>query len=320
MDPSRRTMLQAAIAGLGVATLDSNPSAAQAKFTTEKTADFVLVKDAEGKTLARYIFGKVPAGETPPAVSYTDFTHPIWTPGGEVITDVGAKDHPHHRGIFFAWIQAEGVRNGDWWGWGVRAPKVGRTIVNRAMRVISADANSAVIEAVNMWKADDENILLETIRIRAHQARGHQLLDYTYHFAAAGPRDVTVGQQPFGGFCYRAKPRGEIIISDSSGALDRANSDPDVPAKNWPSKPWYDFSTKDQSGKIVGGAVFDHPSNPPTSWHIVRFAHMLNPCIVRDHMVMIDNKGLTLRYRVAAHDGGADIAALDALAADFRKS
>ena len=66
--------------------------------------------------------------------------------------------------------------------------------------------------------------------------------------------------------------------------------------------------------------MFNHPSNPPTTWHIVRFAHMLNPCILRDGKVMIGKKGLTLRYRVAAHDGGADIAALDALAADFRKT
>jgi hypothetical protein len=28
--------------------------------------------------------------------------------------------------------------------------------------------------------------------------------------------------------------------------------------------------------------------------------------------------GLTLRYRVAAHDGAADVAALDAIATDFR--
>lgn len=320
MDSSRRVLLQAAAAGLGITAFKASEATAQGKFATEKTPDFLLIKDAKGKSLARYLFGKVPPDEARPAVPFTAYTHPVWTPAGEEITDVGAKDHPHHRGVFCAWIQAEGTRSGDWWGWGQRAPKAGRTILSRSARVVSSTADAAVIEAVNLWIAEDAEILMETVRIRAHQARGHQLLDYTYRFRPANSRDVVLGHQPFGGFCYRAKPRGEIIISDSSGPLDRENADPDVPAKNWPAKPWYDFSTKGPNGKILGGAVFDHPKNPTTSWHIVRFAHMLNPCIVRDGTFTIGQAGLTLRYRVAAHDGGADIAALDALAADFRKT
>jgi hypothetical protein len=222
--------------------------------------------------------------------------------------------------VFCAWIQAEGVRNGDWWGWGQRAPKAGRTIVNRAARSPTADGRSAGVEAVNVWMAEDAQILVETVRMRAHLARGHHLLDYVYTFRPASARAVVLGRQPFGGFCYRAQPRGGIVISDSWGALDRANADPDDPAKNWPARPWYDFSTTAADGKTVGGAVFDHPKNPISSWHIVRAAHMLNPCIVRDGPYTIGAQGLTLRYRVAAHDGPADIAALDALATDFHHS
>lgn len=320
METRRRTLLHLAANGLGVVAFNFNQAAAQVRFRTAKTADFFLIHDSKGKPVARYLFGKAPAGETSPAVPFTAYTHPVWTPAGERITDVGAKDHPHHRGVFCAWIQAEGTRNGDWWGWGQRAPKAGRTIVNRSARIVSSTATSAVVEAVNVWKAEDVDILVETVRVHALQARGHQILDYAYSFRPATSRDVILGQQPFGGFCYRANPRGEIVISDSSGPLDRENSDPDAPAKNWPAKPWYDFSTKAANGKIVGAAVFDHPKNPTTSWHIVRFAHMLNPCIVRDGKFTIGKAGLILRYRVAAHDGGADIAGLDALAADFSKT
>ena len=133
MEPSRRSMLQTAVAGVGVAAFNSSQAAAATKYTVERTNDFVLIKDTHRRTLARYLFGKIPAGETAAGVPFTDYTHPIWTPAGEVITDVGAKDHPHHRGVFCAWIQAEGALNGDWWGWGQRAPKAGRTIVNRSV-------------------------------------------------------------------------------------------------------------------------------------------------------------------------------------------
>ena len=315
MGASRRSVLQGAVAGLGVSGLGASSAQGQGRLTVETGSDTILVKDAAGKSLARYIFGKMPAGEKAPGVPFTDFTHPVWTPAGEVVTDVGAVDHPHHRGVFCAWIRAEASRNGDWWGWGQRAPKDGRVIVNRSARVVGG-----TIEAVNVWKAENDEVMLEHVRIRPSSARGHTIVDYEYHFAPATSRPVVIQQEPFGGFCYRAKPRGEIIISDASGPLDTPNADPDVPARNWPARPWYDFSTKSADGKIVGGAVIEHPKNPKGTWHIVRFAHMLNPCICRDGPVTIGAKGLTLRYRVAAHDGPADAAALNALHADFAKT
>ena len=58
----------------------------------------------------------------------------------------------------------------------------------------------------------------------------------------------------------------------------------------------------------------DHPRNPPSTWHVVRGIHMLNPCIVSDAAVTIPEKtavpeGLTElvipagRYARATHVG-----------------
>src|ERR1051326_6035738 len=33
--------------------------------------------------------------------------HPVNTPSGEVVTALAPDDHPHHRGIFFGWHDAE---------------------------------------------------------------------------------------------------------------------------------------------------------------------------------------------------------------------
>ena len=75
-----------------------------------------------------------------------------------------------------------------------------------------------------------------------------------------------------------------------------------------------------ETSTLAGAAVMNHPSNPPSTWHVVRLPHMLNPCICRDGPVAIGANGLTLRYRVVAHDGPADGAALDALYDAFAKA
>lgn len=290
------------------------------RFTSMMDDSTILISDPAGKPALRYVFGPMPASETAPAVPGTAFTHPLRTPGGIVVTDVGAADHPHHRGVFCAWIDVEGEARGDWWGWGARAPKDGRAIVSRGAGLIEADETSATLEASNAWQADGRDILIEQLRIRVSQRAGHVIADYAYRFLPATARPVTIAQNPFGGFCYRANPRGPITISDGSGPLDLQDSWQDSYDLNWPARPWYDFSTE-QDGATAGAAVIDHPGNGPTTWHIIRPAHMLNPCVVAPGPVTISPEtGLLLRYRVAAHDGPAQAAVLDDLARDFAAS
>lgn len=287
------------------------------RFTLSQDDHAILIRDPAGQPALRYLFGPVPAGERAPAVPGTAFTHPLWTPGGIVVTDVGAADHPHHRGVFCAWINVEGKARGDWWGWGARAPKDGRVIVPRNATPLGADAGSAGFEAVNAWQADGQDILIEHLRVIVCQSAGHTVADYDYRFAPATTHPVVIAQNPFGGFCFRANPRGAITISDASGPLDLEDSWQDSYELNWPARPWYDFSTE-ADGVIAGAAVIDHPDNPPCTWHIIRPAHMLNPCVVAPGPVIVTpERNLRLRYRVAAHDGPADAAALDRLARDF---
>ena len=321
MDADRRTLLAGALACSGASLLKVPAMAAGAKpFTAVDDGSALLVRDPGGASEVRYLYGALPAGEKGPAVPGTAYSHPVWTPGGEVVTDVAAPDHPHHRGVFCAWIDVAGDRKGDWWGWGARAPKDGRAIISRDAKILTAGASGAVLEARNAWRADGQDVLLETVRIRASQAKGHNILDYSYHFVPASDTPVVLAKNPFGGFCYRAKPRGQIVISGPSGAMDRQDSWQDSFERNWPVSPWYDFSTTDAAGKTAGAAVIEHPGNPASTWHIIRPAHMLNPCIVAAGPVQIAPKvGITLRYRVAAHDGPVDPTALDALHAEFAR-
>jgi hypothetical protein len=277
----------------------------------------VRVSDTAGVPVLRYVFGSLPAGEPAPAVEGFDYTHPLHTPSGDVVTDLRPADHPHHRGIFCGWVRVEGAKTGDWWGWGALAPIKDRRIVNNRLDARVGPAGVEV-RADNAWQAEGETVLEERLRLSVRRAEGCNVADYTYRFTAPGTAPVVLAQNPFGGFCYRARPEGKQTVSAPEGAVDRPDAVFNKAETDWPSRPWYDLTYARPDGKVSGVAVLDHPRNPPTAWHVVRGIHMLNPCIVAGGPVTIaPEQPLTLRYRVVAHDGPADATLLNRLAAEF---
>jgi hypothetical protein len=92
------------------------------------------------------------------------------------------------------------------------------------------------------------------------------------------------------------------------------------PETDWPDAPWYGASLALPGGVLVGAAVINHPSNPPTLWHNHRDIRMINPCIVAPAAVRVEpSHPLVLRYRVVAFDGAVPSAELGKLAAAFGK-
>ena len=48
------------------------------------------------------------------AVPRSNYIHPVYGPSGELLTRDWSKDHPHHRGIYWAWPEVEfGTIRGD---------------------------------------------------------------------------------------------------------------------------------------------------------------------------------------------------------------
>ncbi len=279
-----------------------------------------LFRDAAGRPMARYMTGALPAGEKRPSVAGSCFTFPIHTPSGVDVTDLGPADHPHHRGVFCGWVKVEGERPGDWWGWGALAPKDGRAVENG--RIQSSTAGGAArLEAVNAWKADGVTVLQETLTLSASQEGAANILDYDYRYSAPTDHPVILAQNPFGGFCYRARPRGALVVTGPDGEVMRPDSVYNQAERNWPASRWYDLTYHQPDGAVNGVAVLDAPSNPPTTWHIARGLHMLNPCIAASGPVTIrPGKALRLRYRLVAHDGDAASARLDRLYDEWAQS
>ena len=60
-----------------------------------------------GEPVLRYNFATVPVPAALKGKKYaearSDYIHPLYGPGGEVLTVDYANDHPHHRGVYWAW-------------------------------------------------------------------------------------------------------------------------------------------------------------------------------------------------------------------------
>ena len=290
-------------------------AAQAAKMTTSREGDAMVVK-AGDKEVLRYQL-KAPADAKLPVESGA-YLHPVTTPSGVVVTDVAPKDHPHHRGIFLAWVEMHGKKDADFWGWGEHAPTKGRRIVNRGSTPAPSFRGTGW-NASNEWVADGEQGLQEIVMgtVIPDAAAKAYVIDLVYHLRA--PEEVTLSRWAFSGFCVRTRGDGVLTAYSPAGEVKLPNPSHVKPESDWPDAAWYGYTLKFDDGKVAGVAVDNHPDNPPTLWHNHRDVRMLNPCVVAPAEVKLKPKEpFVLRYRVVVHDGETPAKELDRLAAEWQ--
>jgi hypothetical protein len=270
-----------------------------------------------GETVFRYVVRK---GSEPGSVSPSAcYFHPITTPSGLVVTDVGPDDHPHHRGVFLAWLEVKSATSsGDFWGWGKYAPIEDRAIVHRSMGGISSSAGIASFQANNQWIAADKPLLKEAVNARFMPRKDGWVYDLGYRLTPE--TDLMLGKHAFSGFAVRLRKDLPLVACDSSGPVKLPSPSHLKPETDWPDRPWYAFEITVDSNRKAGIAVLSHPTNPPTLWHNVASIGLLNPCIIaRGPVTLKAGEPLFLRYQVVTFDGPVPTAFLNRLAEEYSK-
>ncbi|MDP2897398.1 MAG: PmoA family protein [bacterium] len=260
----------------------------------------MVLKTPDGRTVFRYMTKK-PADSELTANSVCCF-YPVNTPSGERVVDFAPSDHRHHRGIFLAWHSMTGKEKADFWGWGEWAPTKDRVIQNRSVKLVESDASHAVLEVRNDWLVEERPMIHELLKVDARETKGAYVIDLDYRLTPT--EDVTLDRTAFGGFCVKARKEGKGVYESPSGEVKLPDPHYLKPETDWPAADWYDYTIRLDSGKTVGIAVLDHPSNPPTTWHNLAPIAMVNPCIVAPGSVKLTrDTPLRLRYRLVIHDG-----------------
>src|SRR3984957_16375483 len=178
----------------------SGSAYAAADYTLTPVEYGMQLKTPDGKVVFEYMTKKPDGiGLTSPSVACF---HPVNTPSGERITNIAPNDHPHHRGIWVGFMDSEfhvpsdfpqarpthpvegfTVERGDFWSWGVYAPREGRLIQTRDIKLVNADDKHAKIEIHNEWLIDNRKMMDETDEVSVSQQDGVYVIDLYYRFA-----------------------------------------------------------------------------------------------------------------------------------------
>lgn len=163
-----------------------------------------------GRPVLTYNFGtvSVPTGVGGKyAVARGDYIHPLYGPQGEVLTRDYSPDHPHHRGVYWAWPEVT-------WKGETRDLHALQGIFARPVKMIRKAGN--VLEAESVWKwGDREPIVSERVRITAAPEKdGRRVIDFELRFEAlvAGVTLARRHQDAYGGFNLRFSTRAQQTI------------------------------------------------------------------------------------------------------------
>jgi hypothetical protein len=290
------------VTGLLAATRLTSTAAESAFSFSETNNSTGLELFENGQPVFIYNYGMVLAPGAADRLRRSSYLHPVYAPDGTLMTDDFNKDHPHHRGIFWAWevVTVDGRTDDVWTVKGFKQKFV-------RWKARETNNNSARLSVENGWFDGEKKFVKEDVEIVTHRAaKDQRVMDFTLSFEALDGPVVIVGtpdsKKGYGGFAFRTAPRDggaakTIIrtdkgISEQDGVLSR--------------HPWAEIAGSFH-GKEAGVRIEDDPANPgyPKNGWLMRHSFaLLNVSYPGlDPITLQPGKPLVLKYRVILFNG-----------------
>jgi hypothetical protein len=228
-----------------------------------------------------------------------------------------AKDHPHHRSLWFTHGNVNGL---DFWA--LEKQK----IVHRKFVKTEIKNNTALIVAENDWLDKENKPVCSDIRTLRFGVLGEmRYIDFDVTVTAVqdsvvfgDTKEGTLGLRVPGTMDLTAKKRNPN--ADWNGHIVNAEGIKD--RETWAKRSdWVDYYGTVE-GETLGIAVLNHPSSfrYPTYWHVRDYGlFAANPFGVHDFEGTTEKNGehkmqkgdsFTLRYRILFHKGNAESAGI----------
>ena len=230
------------------------------------------------------------------AVPRSNYIHPVYGPSGEMLTRDWSKDHPHHRGIYWAWPEVEfGSKLGDLHALQiVFARPTGKIIL-----VNQPDYAQVEAENIWMWK-DSIPIVREVAMIRAYRATEKgRVIDLAFRFIAM--RDsVSLARREtrfYGGLNIRMQtPKFQEISFYRDSTVT-------VPVRAWSDLSGLFSGSKSKSGMLV----LQNNKNPDYPGEYIQYPDLawIQPTFPASgtRYKLVPGIPLVLRYRLFIHSG-----------------
>ncbi len=231
------------------------------------------------------------------AVPRSDYIHPLYGLNEEILTRDWSRDHPHHRGIYWAWPEVSYKAE-------LMDLHALQKIFARPTGKIKLQEKSEYVqvEAENLWITEEElmPIVKEIALIKAYPQREQvRIVDLAFLFEGL-KEGVTIarrGTNAYGGLNIRMMtPESQQISfhTDDSGAE--------------PRRAWSDLSGIFKGNKNHSGLmVFQHPKNAeyPGDWVQYPELSWIQPTFPTSgtRYALQPGKPLLLRFRLVVHTG-----------------
>lgn len=230
------------------------------------------------------------------AVARSDYIHPLFGLDSEILTKDWSVDHPHHRGIYWAWPEV------DWRGQRGDLHALQHVFAKPTGRCITTGGQVfAQIEADNVWKwKTGEALVREKAVIRLYHATGDdRLVDLEFCFTALQEPVLLArrGTDKYGGLNIRlAKVAEQEIIFHTD------------PTNATPRLAWAELSGKfGDATKPSGIVVIQNTANPdyPGDWVKFPDLNWFQPTFPATgaRYELKPGQPLVLRFRLWLHRG-----------------
>lgn len=291
----------------------------RADVTLTKADDRVRV-EIGGKLFTEYVFKG----------AYRPYCYPVLAADGTGLTrDFPMKqktgedeNHPHHRSLWFAHSDVNGV---DFWNQDDQgSPRPKGKIVHEALTEASSGKDAGVVRATNKWVAPDGRVFCTDERTIRFGASGEdRFMDFEITLRAPAEAPVKLGDNKDGGMAVRVAQWMNLARAPGPGRQYTGGNGHIVTEQGardgaaWGKRgKWCDYYAE-HNGQTYGIAIFDHPQNlqHPTWWHARDYGvYSANPLGWHDFEARTTKAGagdqtiaaggsLTLRYRLLFHVG-----------------
>lgn len=280
----RRVLLAASLAVPGIVWGES-------PFALRETAPGSLELSENGKPVFVYNYGMQLANGAPESYRRSGYLHPVYAPGGTIVTDDFPRDHYHHRGLFWAWpvVNIDGTRHDMWLVKDVRQKFV--RWIDR-----STGDRSARIAAENEWIAGGRKVAKEFVEITVKPAEGSRREFELAVRIEALDKAVELSGSPdgkgYGGIDLRFAPRKDTVVTTDAGV--EAKDTDMVP------HPWAELEGTFGNGKRAGARIDIDPSTPgyPDGWCLRNYGFLgVNYPGLKTHKLE-PGKPLALKVRI----------------------
>ena len=264
--------------------------------------------------------GPLPSKEIKEIFRRGGYLHPVYTPGGRVITDDYPPDHYHHHGIWFAWTKTEFEgRHPDFWNMGDGTGAVEFVALDGSWSGPVQGGFKSRHRYVDLSGAKPTTVLNEEWKVTAYNvgrgARAYSMFDLVATHECATSSPLGLPEYRYGGVGFRG-PRQWLAKDNcvflTSEGKDRNNG-------HGTRARWCHIGGR-IDGQPAGIAVLDHPSNfrAPQAMRINPDQPFFcySPSLLGAWEIA-PGQPYVSRYRFIVYDGEPDKAELDRLWNDY---